>query len=65
MFIEDITLQHVLAKPSDLVTNEPIQTNELEPLHVELEDLQLVEFEPVNNHLTNGNIKGTDGVCSL
>jgi hypothetical protein len=42
-----------------LVTNEPIQTKEPKPLPIELEDLQLVEFEPVNNHLTHGSIKGT------
>jgi hypothetical protein len=47
----------ILVKPSDLVTNEPIQTKELEPLHVELEYFQLVEFEPINNHLAHGNIK--------
>jgi hypothetical protein len=60
MFIEDKTLQLVLAKPSDLVTYEPVQTKKLESLHVELEDHQHVEFEPVNNHLTHDNIKRTN-----
>ncbi len=58
-FIEDKTLQPILTKPSDLVTDEPIQSKELEPLHVEPEDLQPVESELVNNALTHNNIKGT------
>ncbi len=53
-FIEDRTLQPILAKPNDLVTDEPIQTKELEPLHVEP-----VEFELVNNALTHNSIKRT------
>jgi hypothetical protein len=57
-FIEYITLQPVLIKPSDLVINEPVQTNKLESLPVELENLQPIEFEAVNNHLTHGNIEG-------
>jgi hypothetical protein len=59
MFIEDITLQLILAKPNDLVTNEPTQTQEPEPLPIELEDFQHVGFELINNHLTHGNIKRT------
>jgi hypothetical protein len=42
-----------------LVTNERIQTKELEPPHVELEYFQLVVFELVSNHLALGNIKRT------
>ncbi len=59
-FIEDRTLQPILAKPSDLAIDEPVQTRELEPLHVELENLQHVEFELVNNHLTPSSIKRID-----
>jgi hypothetical protein len=59
-FIEDKTLQPILAKPSVLAIDEPIQTREPKPLLVELEDFQLVEFELVINHLTFGNIKGTN-----
>ncbi len=58
-FIEDKTLQHILVKLGDLVTNEPIQTKELIPLLGEHEDFQHVGFEPINNHLTIGNIKTT------
>ncbi len=51
---------------SDFVTNELVQTKELEALHVEPEDLQSVEFEPINNHLTHENIKGVNKcACSL
>jgi hypothetical protein len=42
MFIEHKILQLVLAKPSDVVINEPVQTKEPKPLHVEPKDLQLV-----------------------
>jgi hypothetical protein len=59
MLIENITLQLVFAKPSDLVTNEPIQTKEPKPLPIELEYLQSIKFELVNNHLTHGSIKQT------
>jgi hypothetical protein len=59
MFIEDKTLQPVLTKPSDLVIDELVHIEEVEPLHVEPEDLQLVGFERVNNYLTHGNIIGT------
>jgi hypothetical protein len=58
MFLENKILQHVLAKPNDLATNELVETKEPEPLLVEHEDLQLVKFEPVNIHLTPNNIKG-------
>jgi hypothetical protein len=61
-FIEDKTLQLVLVKCSDLVTNEPIQTIKPIPLPIELKDFQPIEFELVSNHLTPSNIKGTD-VC--
>jgi hypothetical protein len=57
-FIEDIILQLVLAKCSDLVTNEPIQTKELKLLPIENDNYELVEFELVNNYLTYGNIIG-------
>jgi hypothetical protein len=57
MFIEGKTFQLVLAKLDDLATDEPIQTREFEPLLVELENLQIVEFELVNNHLTPCSIK--------
>jgi hypothetical protein len=53
MFIEDITLQPILAKSSDLVNDEHIQTKEPK-------DLQPVEFEPINNHLTPNSIKRID-----
>jgi hypothetical protein len=57
-FIEDKTLQHVLVKPGDLVTNELVQTKKPIPLLVELKDFQPIEFELVSNHLTFGSIKG-------
>jgi hypothetical protein len=44
-FIEDKTIQPVLTKLKDLVSDEPIQIEEFESLLVELEDLQLVEFD--------------------
>ncbi len=59
-FIEDITLQPILAKISDLFINKPIQTKELEPLPIKLEIFQLIEFELINNLLAHGNIKGTN-----
>jgi hypothetical protein len=40
-FIKDKILQVVLVKPNGLVMDEPIQTKEPKPLHVEPE-----EFEP-------------------
>ncbi len=58
-FIEDKTLQHVLVKSSDLVTDGHIQTKEPNSLLVELEGFQPVEFEPVCKYLTLGNIKRT------
>ncbi len=60
MFIENRTLQLILVKLSDLATYEPVQTREFEPLLVEPKNLQLVEFEPVKNHLTPGSIKKTN-----
>ncbi len=57
-FIEYKIPQPVLAKPSDLVIDEHVQTKEHESLPIEHENLQPIEFEPVNNHLTHGNIKG-------
>ncbi len=42
-----------------MVTNEPIQTKEPKPLPIKLEDIQPIKFEPINNHLTHGSIKGT------
>jgi hypothetical protein len=53
-------LQLLLAKPNDLVMDDPIQTKELEPLPNEPKDFQPVEFKPINNHLTRGSVKGTN-----
>jgi hypothetical protein len=50
-FIEDKTLQPILVKLGDLMTNEPVQTKEPIPLPVELEDFEPVRFEPIINHL--------------
>ncbi len=60
MFIEDKTLQPILANPSDLVADEFIQIKEPEPLLVEKEKFEFVKFEPVNNYLIHGNIIGID-----
>ncbi len=60
MFIEDKTLQPISVKPSDLAIDKPIQTREPEPLPIEPKDLQPIEFEPFSNHLTLGNIIGTN-----
>jgi hypothetical protein len=59
-FIEDKTLRLILFKPSDLVTNEPVQTKELVPLLVEFEDFQHAKFEPINIHFIPSNIKAID-----
>jgi hypothetical protein len=59
-FIEDKTLQLVLVKPSDLVTNELVQTKKPIPLLVEPKDFQPIGFKPISNHLTHGNIKAID-----
>jgi hypothetical protein len=59
MFIEEKNLQPTLVKPSDLVTDEPIQTKELVPLPVEPKDFQPIGFEPLSNYLTFGSIKAT------
>jgi hypothetical protein len=48
-FIEDKTLQPMLAKPNDLVTDKHVQ---IKPLHVENENFEFVEFEPMNNNDT-------------
>jgi hypothetical protein len=58
--IENQTLQLVLVKLSDLVTDEFVQTKELNSLFVELEGFQVVEFELVCNYLTLGHIKSID-----
>jgi hypothetical protein len=42
-----------------MVTNEHVQIEKLEPLFVENENFELVEFEPINNYLTHGSIIGT------
>jgi len=59
-FIQDRTLQPILANLSDLVIDEYVQTKELEPLLIENANFEHVEFEPVNNYLIDGNIIGTD-----
>ncbi len=59
-FIEDKTLQPILAKLGDLITNELVQIQEPKALLVEPANFQPIEFESINNHLTHGNIKGTD-----
>jgi hypothetical protein len=56
-FIEDRTL--ILAKPNDLVTNEHVQTN-LNHYMLIMEKCEPIEFEPINNYLTHGNIIGTN-----
>jgi hypothetical protein len=58
-YIENITLQLVLANPSDLVIDEPIQTKELKPLPIENANFEHVEFELLNNYLKHVNIIGT------
>ncbi len=42
-----------MVKPNDLVMDE------LEPLPIELEEFQPIEFELICNYLTLGNIEGT------
>ncbi|CAM6021600.1 unnamed protein product, partial [Sphagnum balticum] len=46
-------------KPNELVIDELVQTKKLEPLPIENEIFEIVEFELVNNYLTHGNIIGT------
>ncbi len=58
-FIENRTLQPILANPSDLIIDEHVQITKLEPLPIENENYKIVEFEQVNNYLTHGNIFGT------
>jgi hypothetical protein len=57
-FIEDNTLQLILANPSDLVIENFIQKEIFEPLFVENDDSKLVVFELVNNTSIDGNIIG-------
>jgi hypothetical protein len=59
-FIEDKTLQPILVKLSDLITDKLVQNKEPTPLLVGLEDFQLIGLELVNNHLTLGKIKTID-----
>jgi hypothetical protein len=59
-FIEDITLQPILTNPSDMVVDEHVQIEELEPLLVENANFEHVKFEPVDNYLTHGSITGTN-----
>jgi len=49
-FIEDKTLQLVLADPSNMVIDEHVQTKE---------PLENAKFELINNYLTHGNTIGT------
>jgi hypothetical protein len=58
-FIKDKTLEVVLVKPTNLVMDEYIQTKKHEPLLVEPQEFQPVEFEPICNYLTLGSNKGT------
>jgi len=59
-FIEDITLQLILTNHDDLVIDEHVQIEELEPLFVENANFEHVKFEPVNNYSTHGSIIGTN-----
>ncbi len=52
--------QLVLAKPSDLVIDEPIQIEIFEPLFLENENFKPIEFEPINDTLTHGNVTKID-----
>jgi hypothetical protein len=60
-FIKDRTLQPILVKPSDLVTDELVQTC-IEPnsLPIKPEGFQHVEFELDSNYLTPDSIKVTN-----
>jgi hypothetical protein len=44
-FIEHRTLQPLLVKPNDMVTNELVQTKRPKTLPIENENYELVEFE--------------------
>jgi hypothetical protein len=46
-FIADRTLQPVLVEPSDLVTDDLVQTKKHDALYVEPKGFQPIEFEPV------------------
>jgi hypothetical protein len=50
-------LQVVSVKLSDLVTDELVQTKELEPLLIEHEEFQPIKFEPICNYLTPNSMK--------
>ncbi len=52
-------MQVVLIKHNDLVMDEHVQIRESQPLPVEHEEFQHVEFERIYNYLTPSNIKGT------
>ncbi len=56
-FIKDRTLQFVLTKPSDLVTDETIQTQEPQPLHVELEDFPRNPRNEIKSFLETNHLK--------
>jgi hypothetical protein len=60
IFIEDKTLQPILAKLGDFLTNELVQIEEPKALLVEPANFQPIEFESINNHSTHGNIKRTN-----
>ncbi len=49
-FIEDKTLQLVLVKLSDMIIDEHVQIEKLEPLLVEIENSKPIEFELINNY---------------
>ncbi len=59
-FIKNKTLQLVLTNLSDLVIDELVQIKEPKPLLIENASFGLVEFKPINNYLTLGNIIGTN-----
>jgi hypothetical protein len=59
-FIEDITLQPILANPSDLVVDEHVQTKETEPILFENANFEPIKFKLINSYLTHGNITGTN-----
>jgi hypothetical protein len=56
MFIQNKILQPILTNLNDLVTDKIVQAKELESLPIENENFEFVEFEPINNYLTHGNI---------
>ncbi len=60
MFIQNKILQPILTTLNDLVTDKIVQAKELESLPIENENFEFVEFEPINNYLTHGNIIWTN-----